>query len=148
MLNFIHKMENLNSWFPDESFSRSLKRKLENCLIYTNFLAFSCQFFRGNWTNGNITTKERTSIKSMTQEEEMEGGINLLLIITVVIGTTLMTSLIVCYVCVFRSLCCPSAEELERAHSMMRRGSSRRRFTRPSTLETNGSSQPTETERV
>lgn len=84
----------------------------------------------------------------MKQEEDMEGGINLLLIITVVIGTTLMTSLIVCYVCVFRSLCCPSAEELERAHSMMRRGSSRRRFNRPSTLETNVSSQPTEIERV
>lgn len=84
----------------------------------------------------------------MKQEEEMEGGINLLLIITVVIGTTLMTSLIVCYVCVFRSLCCPSAEELERAQSMMRRGSSRRRFNRPSTLETNVSSQPTEIERV
>lgn len=86
--------------------------------------------------------------RGMKQEEEMEGGINLLLIITVVIGTTLMTSLIVCYVCVFRSLCCPSAEELERAHSMMRRGSSRRRFNRPSTIETNVSSQPTEIERV
>lgn len=78
----------------------------------------------------------------------MEGGINILLIITVVIGTTLMTSLIVCYICVFKSLCCPSTEELERAHSMMRRGSSRRRFNRPSVLETNVSSQPTEVERV
>lgn len=40
------------------------------------------------------------------------------------------------------------AEELERAQSMMRRGSSRRRFNRPSTLETQVSSQPTEIERV
>lgn len=86
--------------------------------------------------------------KNMKPEEEMEGGINLLLIITVIVGTVLMSSLIVCYVCVFRSLCCPSAEELERAQSMMRRGSSRRRFNRPSTLDTNVSSQPTETERV
>lgn len=82
----------------------------------------------------------------MTQEDDT--GINLLLTITVVIGTALMTSLIVCYICVFRSLCCPSADELERAHSMMRRGSSRRRFNRPSMLETQVSSQPTEIERV
>lgn len=81
-------------------------------------------------------------------DDDVEGGINILLIITVVIGTTLMTSLIVCYICVFRSLCCPSAEELERAQSIMRRGSSRRRFTRPSVLETNISSQQTEIERV
>ena len=84
----------------------------------------------------------------MKQEEDMEGGINILLIITVVIGTTLMTSLIICYICVFKSLCCPSSTELERAHSMLRRGSSRRRFNRPSVLETNVSSQPTEVERV
>lgn len=81
-------------------------------------------------------------------DEDVEGGINILLIITVVIGTTLMTSLIVCYICVFRSLCCPSAEELERAQSILRRGSSRRRFTRPSVLETNISSQQTEIEKV
>lgn len=83
-----------------------------------------------------------------SNDDDVEGGINILLIVTVVIGTTLMTSLIVCYICVFRSLCCPSAEELERAHSIMRRGSSRRRFTRPSVLETNISSQQTEIERV
>lgn len=81
-------------------------------------------------------------------DEDVEDGINILLIITVVIGTTLMTSLIVCYICVFRSLCCPSAEELERAQSILRRGSSRRRFTRPSVLETNISSQQTEIEKV
>lgn len=130
--------------FPCEKISMFAKNRLE----------FNFSIFHFRWENFCDTTLQletedkQSVVKSMKPEEEMEGGINILLIVTVVIGTTLMTSLIVCYICVFKSLCCPSNEELERAHSMMRRGSSRRRFNRPSVLETNVSSQPTEIERV
>lgn len=36
----------------------------------------------------------------------MEGEVSILLLVTVVIGTILMSSLLICYICVFRQLCC------------------------------------------
>lgn len=82
--------------------------------------------------------------------KESEGGINILLIITVVIGTVLMTSLLVCYICVFRQLCCPSDSEMNRSSNAS--GSTRRRFNRNNSMGmgevTNVSSLPTEVERV
>uniref|UniRef100_A0A1B0D084 Uncharacterized protein n=1 Tax=Phlebotomus papatasi TaxID=29031 RepID=A0A1B0D084_PHLPP len=76
-----------------------------------------------------------------------DGEVNVLLVITVIIGTILMTSLLACYICVFRQLCCepdgssPSYRG-KRSLSMPHRDS-----VNMAEL-THISSQPTETDRV
>ena len=80
----------------------------------------------------------------MTESKELEGEISILLIITVVIGTILMSSLLICYICVFRQLCCSNDQEMDRSCSS--RGS-RRRFNRNNS-EGIQSSQQTEVERL
>lgn len=47
----------------------------------------------------------------------MESEVSALLVITVIVGTALMTSLLVCYICVFRQLCCSDEQELHRRNS-------------------------------
>lgn len=87
--------------------------------------------------------------QSNTKIEE-EDEVSILLIITVVIGTVLMTSLLICYICVFKQLCC--SNEFERSYSSYR--SSKRTFDLTRRDSTNFgeltamSSNPTEIERV
>ncbi|XP_055381470.1 uncharacterized protein LOC129612051 [Condylostylus longicornis] len=85
--------------------------------------------------------------------EEMEGEVSILLIITVVIGSILMSSLLACYICVFRQLCC--APDINSHHhrngtyqSSKRTYNSLRRESVNMGELTHVSSQPTETERV
>lgn len=47
----------------------------------------------------------------------MESEVSALLVITVIVGTALMTSLLVCYICVFRQLCCSDEQEMHRRNS-------------------------------
>ncbi|EAT41673.1 AAEL006709-PA [Aedes aegypti] len=79
----------------------------------------------------------------------MEGEVSVLLVITVIIGTVLMTSLLACYICVFRQLCCSTDMDLDRSYSQR---SSKRTYTlRDSTNMaeiTNITSQQTEIEKV
>lgn len=80
-----------------------------------------------------------------------EGEVNILLVVTVIIGTILMTSLLACYICVFRQLCC--SRESEMAYGQRQRGSKRGlSLARGDSVNLNElthiSSQPTETERV
>lgn len=81
-----------------------------------------------------------------------EGEVNILLVVTVIIGTILMTSLLACYICVFRQLCC--SRESEMAYGHRQRGSKRGLSLggRADSVNLNElthiSSQPTETERV
>uniref|UniRef100_A0A023ED95 Uncharacterized protein n=1 Tax=Aedes albopictus TaxID=7160 RepID=A0A023ED95_AEDAL len=79
----------------------------------------------------------------------MEGEVSVLLVITVIIGTVLMTSLLACYICVFRQLCCSNDMDLDRSYSQR---SSKRTYTlRDSTNMaeiTNITSQQTEIEKV
>ncbi|EDS40772.1 conserved hypothetical protein [Culex quinquefasciatus] len=56
----------------------------------------------------------------------MEGEVSILLVITVIIGTVLMTSLLACYICVFRQLCCSADSDLDRSYSQR---SSKRTYT-------------------
>ncbi|ETN65145.1 uncharacterized protein LOC126573144 [Anopheles aquasalis] len=77
----------------------------------------------------------------------MEGEVSVLLVITVIIGTILMTSLLACYICVFRQLCCSRDADLDRNYSAR----SSKRTLRDSTNMaeiTNITSQQTEIEKV
>ena len=82
----------------------------------------------------------------------MEGEVNVLLIVTVIIGTILMSSLLACYICVFRQLCCVPDAELSQSYRHHR--GSKRNFSlaRGDSVNMNElthiSSQPTETDRV
>lgn len=55
----------------------------------------------------------------------MESEVSVLLIVTVVVGTILITSLMACYICVFRQLCCSHELDKTRNGSFMRRNSKR-----------------------
>ena len=76
-----------------------------------------------------------------------EGEVNLLLIVTVIIGTLLMSSLLACYICVFRQLCCSRESELARGAKRSASGPTRLDSVNLNEL-THISSQPTETERI
>uniref|UniRef100_A0A8W7NQE1 Uncharacterized protein n=1 Tax=Anopheles atroparvus TaxID=41427 RepID=A0A8W7NQE1_ANOAO len=77
----------------------------------------------------------------------MEGEVSVLLVITVIIGTILMTSLLACYICVFRQLCCSRDTDLDRGYST--RGSKRTLRDSTNMAEiTNITSQQTEIEKV
>ncbi|XP_053669698.1 uncharacterized protein LOC128720077 [Anopheles nili] len=77
----------------------------------------------------------------------MEGEVSVLLVITVIIGTILMTSLLACYICVFRQLCCSRDADLDRSYST--RGSKRTLRDSTNMAEiTNITSQQTEIEKV
>ncbi|XP_058116290.1 uncharacterized protein LOC131289330 [Anopheles ziemanni] len=77
----------------------------------------------------------------------MEGEVSVLLVITVIIGTILMTSLLACYICVFRQLCCSRDVDLDRGYST--RGSKRTLRDSTNLAEiTNITSQQTEIEKV
>lgn len=81
----------------------------------------------------------------------MEGEVSVLLIVTVIIGTVLMSSLLVCYICVFRQLCCgPDMNQRRNGHFQggKRAYNSLRRESVNMGELTHVSSQPTETERV
>lgn len=86
--------------------------------------------------------------KPNTMDEDVEGEVSILLVITVVIGTILMTSLLACYICVFKQLCCSS--ELDRSYSYRcsKRNINRTDSTNLAAELTQISSQPTEIERV
>lgn len=80
----------------------------------------------------------------------MEGEVSVLLYITVIIGTILMGSLLVCYICVFRQLCC--SPDIESYGSRTNRSSKRGGYGGRNSLNlgelTQISSQPTETEKL
>lgn len=81
--------------------------------------------------------------------EENDGELSILLVVTVIIGMLLMASLLLCYICVFRQLCCETVEESKRRRhrdSQAARGDSRDGM--PLADITHVSSQPTETERI
>lgn len=83
------------------------------------------------------------------EEDAMEGEVSILLVITVVIGTVLMTSLLVCYICVFKQLCC--SNELERSQSCRsgkRTFGTTQRTSSGNMAELTHISNPTEIERV
>lgn len=82
--------------------------------------------------------------------DEMEEEISILLIITVIIGTVLMTSLLICYICVFRQLCCSNEFDVDRSCSSRnsRRYTLNRNNSEGMGELTHISSQPTEIERV
>lgn len=79
-----------------------------------------------------------------------DGEVNLLLIVTVIIGTLLMSSLLACYICVFRQLCCSRESDMAHRHNRGgKRASGPSRFDSVNLNElTHISSQPTETERI
>ena len=84
---------------------------------------------------------------------ELEGEVSVLLIVTVVIGTVLMSSLLACYICVFRQLCCAPESTAHHQRNGTYQGSKRvynslRRESVNMGELTHVSSQPTETERV
>lgn len=81
-------------------------------------------------------------------DEDLEGEVSILLVITVVIGTVLMSSLLACYICVFRQLCCSS--ELDRSYSYRcgKRNANQTDSTNLAAELTQISSQLTEIERV
>lgn len=78
----------------------------------------------------------------------MEGEVSILLIITVIIGTVLMTSLLVCYICVFRQLCCVNETGTSRSNQCSKRSYANRKDSINMGELTHISSQPTETERI
>lgn len=87
--------------------------------------------------------------QSTNVDDNMEGEVSILLIITVVIGTVLMTSLLVCYICVFKQLCC--SDELDRTQSYRsgkRNCNNNKRGSSGMAELTHLSSNPTEIERV
>ena len=81
-------------------------------------------------------------------DDDIEGEVSVLLVITVIIGTILMTSLLACYICVFKQLCCST--ELDRSYSYRsgKRNVNRTDSTNLAAELTQMSSQPTEIERV
>lgn len=99
--------------------------------------------------HGSTIPYVRSELRFILQLPAMEGEVSVLLVITVIIGTVLMTSLLACYICVFRQLCCSNDMELDRSYSQR---SSKRTYTlRESTNMaeiTNITSQQTEIEKV
>lgn len=82
----------------------------------------------------------------------MEGEVGALLIVTVAVGSILMISLLICYICVFKELCCTKNVEPNRNPS--HRWSSKRSYLFNRGSNNNGielthvSSQITETEKI
>lgn len=58
----------------------------------------------------------------------MEEEVGVLLVITAVIGSILMLSLLICYICVFRELCCSSEERQRRPPDVYSADSTKRGY--------------------
>lgn len=128
------------------------KNLLSGKLVQINKrLFFSFRFLSKINFGELIGTTTTTNITTTTVTMTHEGEVNLLLIVTVIIGTVLMSSLLACYICVFRQLCCSRESDL--GHGYRHRGGKRAsgpaRFDSVNLNElTHISSQPTETERI
>lgn len=128
----------------------TLTAKRNNCQILINCWIILSFMFGGPIvaaTSAHLTT---TPTEVTTT---MEGEVSILLIITVIIGTVLMTSLLVCYICVFRQLCCVNESGSgsggrRYSHQCSKRSYALRKDSIAMGELTHISSQPTETDRV
>lgn len=59
--------------------------------------------------------------RNTNNNNDMNSEISILLVVTVIIGLTLMASLLLCYACVLRRLCCGTASERAKHAAYARR---------------------------